>query len=117
MLHFEIVYYQNSRGEEPVREFLNGLNPKVLQKVDASLCHLEEYGYNLRRPTADYIGGKIYELRIQFAKDKVRILYFFFHGNQIVLLHGFLKREWKIQNNDIALAKKRMEDWIVREGK
>ncbi|HIE26910.1 TPA: hypothetical protein EYP66_06460 [Candidatus Poribacteria bacterium] len=39
--------------------------------------------------------GKIRKLRIRFAKNQYRVLYFFFRQNLIVLTRAFLKKTQK----------------------
>lgn len=113
---YQVVYYETARGEECVREFLHELDTKTQAKVYAMLTLLEERGPDLKRPYADGVEGKIRELRIHFSRVQVRVLYFFFHKNEVVLLHGFKKKESSIRPKEIAVAKQRMDDWIKRHG-
>lgn len=62
---------------------------KCLTRIER-LC---EEGHNLRRPEADLLRDKIYELRATFQGINYRILYFF-HGNlAAVLSHGIVKED------------------------
>jgi hypothetical protein len=54
--------------------------PFVLRKIDL----LEEHGYRLKRPHADYLWDDIYELRTKTRGENIRILYFFFLREKIV---------------------------------
>jgi phage-related protein len=110
---YNIVFYRTERGDSPVDEFLNGLQKKPKAKVDAWLQILKDQGPDLPRPFADTVRGKIRELRILFASDHHRILYFFL-DKDIVLLHAFLKKTQEIREQDIDTAERRMEDWIRR---
>ena len=100
-----IIYYQSARGEEMVKAFLHGLDKKTQAKAYARLAILEEQGPNLKRPYADIVQDKIRELRIQFSKTNVRILYFFFHKNKIILLHAFKKKDWAVHPQEIETAR------------
>jgi hypothetical protein len=111
---YQIIYYQTPRGEEVVKSFLDGLEKKVQGKIYFSIALLQEQGPNLKRPYADIVQGKIRELRVRFAHNQIRILYFFFHNDQIILLNGFKKKEWAIDLREIEKARQRMEDWIAR---
>lgn len=111
---YQIVYYQTARGEAVVRDFLLSLDRKIRVKVNALLVILEEQGPDLKRPYADVVRGKIRELRVQFGRNQIRILYFFFHKRQIVLLDGFRKKEWAIRSMDLYRSEQRMNDWIAR---
>lgn len=61
------------------------------------------------------INGKenkgLYELRIKFSNDIVRIFYFTHYHNKYVLLHGFIKKTMRTPVNEIERARKYMEDY------
>jgi len=97
-----------------VKEFLHGLDKKTRAKAYAWLTLLSEEGPNLKRPYADIVQDKIRELRVKFSKTNVRLLYFFLHKNEAVLLHGFKKKDQTIDTQEIDTARQRMKDWIAR---
>ena len=87
------------------------------QEIAAWIDLLEQQGPSLKRPYADKVQDKLYELRIRLGSDNIRILYFFFVKGKIILLHGFRKKEWEIKRSDLELAEKRMHDFVERYGK
>ena len=105
------IYYQNERGEKPAKEFIEKLNEDTKGKVLARIEFLGKHWQKLKRPYVDYIGNKIYELRIQFAKSKIRVIYAFMFKDYIVLLHGILKKTSEIPESDKDIAVKRMKDF------
>lgn len=107
---FEIILYQNDKGWSPIREYISSLSKKQQNKVIAYMDRLAQFGFNLKRPTADSLGAGLglYELR----PDRHRILYFFHERTQIVLLHAFLKRTEDILQRDIEIALKRKADYL-----
>ena len=111
---FHAVFYRDERGREPVQDFIGSLSNKMRQKIAAWVKLLENEGPFLRRPYADKVSGKLYELRIRFASDNVRILYYFFLRDKIILLHGFRKQDWKINPGDIDIAERRMNEFTQR---
>ena len=90
---YQIFYYRDTRGNQPVREFVLSLQKKTRKKLWTWTQALAADGPFLRRPYADKVSGKIYELRVRFASDNIRILYYFFLRDKIVLLHAFRKKE------------------------
>lgn len=64
---------------------------------------MEEYGYKLRRPQADYLKNGIYELRMIRQGINYRILYFFYK-QQAIISHGFMKQTNKVPENEINTA-------------
>ncbi len=55
------------------------------------LDRLAEMGHELRRPEADLLRDKIYELRASLNGIHYRILYFFHGGSVAILAHGIVK--------------------------
>ena len=80
-----------------VENFLDSLDRKSSEKILAVLNRLQSEGPNLIRPFADIVRGKIRELRVQRQSNQYRILYFFYHRNEIILLHGFKKKTQKLK--------------------
>jgi phage-related protein len=65
---------------------------------------LAEYGFELRRPAADFLRDGIYELRAKHVRVQYRILYFFHGQNVVVLGNAFVKEESQVPSEDIDLA-------------
>jgi phage-related protein len=105
-----VVYYVDREGGSPVLDVLAELGDAEKQKVLAYISLLEEKGESLRRPIADYIGDKIYELR---PKTK-RVLYFFLMRDHAVIVHIFSKRTDRVPDDDKRLAVARMHDFVGR---
>ena len=111
---YEVIFYSDERGHFPVRELIRSLPEKMRRKIGKWIKLLEQQGAALTRPHADKVQDKLYELRIRLGPDNIRILYFFFLNNKIILLHGFRKKNWEIKIHDLNLAEKRMLDFIGR---
>ena len=102
---FEVEFYALPDGKKPVKEFLDGLEPKMRAKALYGLSVLEEYGNALREPYSKPIGDGLFELRIKFASDITRIFYFFIVGNKIILTNGFVKKTAKTPPSEIKRAR------------
>lgn len=99
---FSLDFYRTEDGKVPVEDFLDSLNIKMRNKALDSLSILEEFGNKLREPYSKPMGNGLYELRIRFSGDIVRVFYFFMIGNRIILTNGSVK---KIE---------RLQDWKLR---
>lgn len=62
-----IVFYKDDDGNVPVIEWLAGLPSKAQAKCLVKIERLAELGHELRRPEADLLRDKIYELRMDFT--------------------------------------------------
>lgn len=111
---YEVIFYTTEKNECPVDDFLDTLQNKVSAKVEKWIEQLERHGPDLPRPYADIVHGKIRELRIGFGSNEYRFLYFF-HGKQIVLTHGFIKKTRALPVQEIERAVKAMDDFLRRQ--
>ena len=89
-----VVYYVDARGRNPVLEDLQELTDEEQKKVFAYVSFLQERGEELRRPMADYVGDKLYELRPKAH----RALYFFMLKDYAVIVHLFRKKTDRLPN-------------------
>lgn len=108
---YKVIFYKTSRVEEPVIRYLKTLDIKVRAKFYKLLTLLENLGPNLRRPYADLLKNKIYELRIKYGSNQYRTLYFFFERDYIVITHGFTKKTERIPEVEIKRAQVYREDF------
>lgn len=69
---FKVIFYKDSKGNEPVREYLVSLKAKSstskqdrikFTKITAYMQSLQEYGTRIGNPTVKHIDGDIWELR------------------------------------------------------
>ena len=112
---YQVIFYETSRGDCPVQDFLDELEKKPRAKILKFIGHLERLGPDLPRPYADGIRDKIRELRIPYGRRQWRFLYFF-DGERVVMTQGFLKKTWAVPEEEIERALRRMEDWFCRGG-
>ena len=111
---FEIIYYQNSKGEAPVKEFIESLLLKRdkqsrirFRKVSDYIGMLELLGKAAGEPYVKHIGGSLWELR---PLDD-RLFFAAAIGNEIVLLHHFVKKTRRTPRREIDKALRNLEDW------
>jgi len=58
----------------------------------------------------------LYELRLDNTPNNPRVLLCSARGRRIVLLHAFKKRGRRLRAGEIAIAKRRRNMWLRREG-
>ena len=114
MTKWEVVYYTDTRGSCPVKEFIDSRTAANQAKIMAFIALLEERGPNLPRPYADLLRDGIHELRLKLSGDQMRILYFFAHRRRIVLSHFFRKNAAKVPNREILRAATARDDFLRR---
>lgn len=102
-----VVLYQDLDNTVPIHDWLGGLPDDARDRCIARLRQLQEYGHELRRPLAEYLGDDLYELRIKYYRTNYRILYFFHGRVAAVVCHG-LAKEGKVPKKDLRIASERM---------
>jgi phage-related protein len=112
---FKCHYYKTSSGRSPVKNFIDRLSYNTQRKFFAKIEWLEGYGPGLIEPHAKKIDRYIYELRFEGDDGFIRVLYFFYSKNKIILVNGFKKKTKKTPKKEIELANKRREDFLNRK--
>jgi len=69
-----------------------------------------EHGPNLGLPHTDAFGGGLFELRLKGAEGIARVFFCTMVGQEIVMLHSFIKKSAKPPVKELLLAKQRMKE-------
>jgi len=116
---FEVHFYEDKQGRQPVKEVLAALRDKSqtskseriqYQKILAYIRVLEDYGTRVGEPVVKHIGDDIWELR----PLSHRIFFFYWCDNKFILLHHFIKKTQKTPPREIEQAKRNMQDFRER---
>ena len=113
---WSIVFYVDGSGNEPVREFLAGLDAKTRARFTWSIEQLRVRNVQAREPLVRHLEGKIWELREESQTNIYRLLYFFFAGRKIVFVHAFRKKTQKTPRREIEVALTRLTEFTTQEG-
>jgi phage-related protein len=112
----QAVYYRDSKGVEPVNDFIDALPPERQEELDFKIGLLNRLSSSdppLPFPHSSQVEGQLRELRCHYGRDLYRILYQR-SGNLFVLLHALEKRTGALPAADITLAQGRFEDFRQR---
>jgi len=112
---WSIVFYIEDNGDSPVEEFLSGLDAKTRARFDWSIEQLRVRNVHAHEPLVKHLTGKLWELREESRTNIYRVLYVFYVGRKIVLLHGFQKKTQKTPEKEIAVALLRLQHFVERE--
>jgi phage-related protein len=109
-----IEYYIDARGTCQVLEYIDALQAIERAQVAMVLKLLKELGVALSMPYARGLKGHkpLWELR----PGSNRVIYFAHTGRRFILLHAFRKKGRKTPKAEIAIAEKRMFEFLEREG-
>jgi phage-related protein len=105
-----VVFYQTAAGNEPLREWLKSL-PVEERKVIGSDILSVQYAWPVGKPLVDNLGDGVWEIRSRLPNRIARTL-FAVIDEEIVLLHGFIKKQQRTPPDELALAKKRKNEYL-----
>lgn len=109
-----VQYYLTSTGENPVKKFIESLSKQQKAKIFRILLAIEEYGLLAILPhTRKLSGTPLWEIRI-LGKDNIRILYVSVEQNNVLVLHGFIKKKQKTPQKEIDTALERYKRGVDR---
>ncbi len=85
-----------------IETFIQSLQKPTTAKVLRTIDLLERFGNQFGMPHSKNVKKNIFELRVR-GQQEVRIFYTF-HQNTVVLLHGFIKKSQKTPQQELAVA-------------
>jgi len=89
-----------------LEKFISGLEKPIIAKVLRTIDLLESFGQQLGMPHSKKVDKGLFELRVR-GKQEVRVFYAF-HDNQAILLHGFVKKSQKITKKELNTANQKL---------
>ncbi|OGH87539.1 MAG: hypothetical protein A3J93_03360 [Candidatus Magasanikbacteria bacterium RIFOXYC2_FULL_42_28] len=92
--------------DQTLENFVDDLEKSTIAKVVRAIELLEHFGYKLGMPHSKKISVRLFELRIR-GKQEVRIFYIY-KDNEIVLLHGFVKKSDRIPEKELKLVNQKL---------
>jgi phage-related protein len=106
----KVILFKTLAGTVPFLDWFGSIPPKAQDKCRVRLERLQELGYELRRPEADFLREGIHELRVGLQGINYRILYFFHGQAAVVVSHGIMK-ERVVPPAEINLALRRKAEF------
>lgn len=99
-------------GNNPVSKFLDSLSPTQQNKLIRIFKHLETHGVRGPKQHLKKLSGTpLWEIRL-LGKDNIRIVYAVVINNQVLLLHGFIKKKRKTPKKEIEISLTRYREWV-----
>jgi phage-related protein len=100
-----VVFFRTDNGNEPVREWLQHLPREDCRIIGTDILTVQ-YVWPVGKPLVDNLGDGIWEVRSRL-NDRIARTLFVVVDEEIVLLHGFIKKQRKTPQDELGLAKKR----------
>ena len=107
----KVVFFKTDTGNEPVREWLKELSKEDCKVIGMDILTVQ-YAWPVGKPLVDNLGDGIWDVRSRLDNRIARTL-FSVVDQEIVLLHGFIKKQQKSPHDELELAKKRRKQYIL----
>lgn len=99
-------FFKTDSGTEPVREWLKALSASDRRIMGEDIKTIQ-FGWPLGMPLVKHLEGGIWEIRVKLENRIARILFCLEESN-MVILHGFIKKQQATPRQDLDLAKQRL---------
>lgn len=116
---FEIRFYKDKSGAEPVKLYLQKLKQQSGKDAQLNFNKIIDYiellsqrGTSVGKPVIDYLGKGIWELR----PLKNRILFVAWNQTEFILLHHFIKKTQKTPKSEIDRAEREYREILDKGG-
>jgi phage-related protein len=105
----ELVFFRNSAGAEPVRDWLKEMGEADRRAIGVDLLRAQ-WRWPVAMPLCRPMGKGLWEVRTNLTGNRTaRVLICFYRGC-LVALHGFIKKTRATSEDDLALARKRRKE-------
>ena len=105
-----VVFFKTDTGNEPLRDWLKSLSKDDCKTIGTDILTVQ-YAWPIGKPLVDNLGDGIWEVRSRLDNRIARTL-FAMVDQEIVLLHGFIKKTQKTPEDELELAKKRKRQYL-----
>ncbi|MDX1919217.1 MAG: type II toxin-antitoxin system RelE/ParE family toxin [Candidatus Caenarcaniphilales bacterium] len=100
-----IKFFAENSGKEPVREWLHSL-PKIEKKIIGSDIKTIQFSWPIGMPIVRSLKNGLWEVRSSLPNRIARVI-FMIVRDEVILLHGFIKKTKKTTAEDMQIAVKR----------
>jgi len=107
----KVVFFKTEAGNEPVREWLKELSKEDCKVIGTDILTVQ-YAWPVGKPLVDNLGDGLWEVRSRLSNRIARTL-FVVVDEEIVLLHGFIKKQQRTPQDELELAKKRKKQYLL----
>jgi phage-related protein len=93
-----------------VEDSILSMPPKIQARMIKLLELMEKHGAHLGPPHTEAMGDGLFEIRAKAQEGIGRSLFCYLKGQQIFVLHAFVKKSQKTPKKELELAKSRQKE-------
>jgi phage-related protein len=106
-----VVFYRTASGNEVVRDWLCGLDEVDRQAIGLDLMRVQ-YRWPVGMPLCRPLGDGLWEVRTSLPSGRTARMLFCARADTILVLSGFIKKTQKTPDEELALARRRMKEFM-----
>lgn len=104
-----LIFYRTAAGNEPVREWLKGLDAEERHAIGKDLLRAQ-WRWPVGMPLCRPMGEGLWEIRTDLPTLRTaRVLICLYRG-RLVALHGFIKKTRATPESDLAVGRQRQKE-------
>jgi phage-related protein len=100
------IRYFSQAVQEDIMNLPVTLQARYIGLTDRMMVHGPHSGL----PHTDAFGGGLFELRLKGVEGIARVFFCTMIGQEIVMLHSFVKKTQKTPDKELRIAKERMKE-------
>ena len=100
-----VFFYKTESGREPVRDWIKALSLEDKKEMGQDI-KTAQFGWPMGMPLIRKLEKDLWEVRSNI-KDGIARTFFTIDGNEMVLLHAFVKKSHATPQAELDLARKR----------
>ena len=102
----EVRFFRSESGDEPVRQWLLQLSHEARKAIGQDIKTVE-FGWPLGMPLIRKMESDLWEVRSGIPDGIARTM-FSVVDDEMILLHGFVKKSKKTPKSELAIARQRL---------
>jgi phage-related protein len=105
-----VLFFRTDAEKESVREWLNDLSRDEKKVIGADILTVQ-WVWPVGKPLVDSLGGGLWEVRSSLG-DRIARVFFIVVDEEIILLHGIIKKSRTAPKRELELARKRQSIYL-----
>jgi phage-related protein len=105
-----VIFFKTEAGNEPVRDWLLELTTDEKKTIGADILAVQ-WTWPVGKPLVDSMGGGLWEVRSNLG-DRIARVFFIIVAEEIILLHGIIKKSRTAPKQELNLARKRQSLYL-----
>ena len=104
-----LIFYRTASGNEPVREWLKGLEESERHAIGKDLLRAQ-WRWPVGMPLCRPLKNGLWEIRTDLPTKRTARVLICLYNDHLVALHGFIKKTRTTPDSDLATARKRQKE-------